>query len=197
MLILARVVQGLGASMMTPQTMAIITRIFPAAERGKATAVWGATAGIAMVVGPVLGGVLTDGLGWQWIFFVNMPVGILAFVMAVRLVPNLPTHAHNFDWLGVALSGTGLFLLAFGIQEGHQKHWADWIIAMIVGGVALLARSSSRSRATSRSRWCPSASSRDRNFSVSNVAITVMGFVAASMGFPLMLWAQAVRGFSP
>ncbi|HEX7740309.1 MAG TPA: MFS transporter, partial [Marmoricola sp.] len=91
MLILARVVQGFGASMMTPQTLAIITRIFPASDRGKAMAVWGATAGVAMVVGPILGGVLTDGLGWEWIFFVNIPVGILAFVMAWRLVPALPT----------------------------------------------------------------------------------------------------------
>ena len=112
MLILARVVQGLGAAFMTPQTMAIITRIFPAADRGKAMAVWGATAGIAMVVGPVLGGVLTDGLGWEWIFFVNVPVGLLAFVMAMRLVPNLPTHAHHFDWLGVALIGAGAVLVA-------------------------------------------------------------------------------------
>src|SRR3954447_17788702 len=110
MLIAARVVQGLGAAMMTPQTMAVITRIFPAAERGKAMAVWGATAGVAMVVGPVLGGVLTGGLGWEWIFFINLPVGVLAFVLAWRLVPALPTHQHSFDWLGVALSGIGLFL---------------------------------------------------------------------------------------
>ncbi len=197
MLILARVVQGLGAALMTPQTMAIITRIFPAAERGKAMALWGATAGIAMVVGPILGGVLTDGLGWEWIFFVNVPVGALAFVLALRLVPNLPTHAHHFDWLGVALSGIGLFLLAFGIQEGHQKQWADWIIAMIVGGVAFLVAFVFWQARNKQEPLVPLSLFSDRNFSVSNVAITVMGFVAASMGFPLMLWAQAVRGFSP
>ena len=197
MLILARVVQGLGASMMTPQTMAIITRIFPAAERGKAMAVWGATAGIAMVVGPVLGGVLTDGLGWEWIFFVNVPVGALAFAMAWRLVPSLPTNEHRFDWLGVALSGAGLFLLAFGVQEGHQKHWAGWILAMIVGGVALLVAFVFWQSRNKKEPLVPLTLFTDRNFSVSNVAITVMGFVASSMGFPLMLWAQAVRGFSP
>jgi EmrB/QacA subfamily drug resistance transporter len=196
-LILARVVQGLGASMMTPQTMAIITRIFPAAERGKAMAIWGATAGIAMVVGPVLGGVLTDGLGWEWIFFVNVPVGALAFAMAVRLVPNLPTHAHRFDWLGVALSGIGLFLLAFGVQEGHQKHWAGWIVAMIVGGLVFLAAFVLWQSRNRQEPLVPLGLFGDRNFSVSNAAITVMGFVASSMGFPLMLWAQAVRGYSP
>ena len=197
MLIVARVVQGLGASMITPQTMAIITRIFPPAERGKAMAAWGATAGVAMVVGPILGGVLTNGLGWEWIFFVNVPVGILGFILAVRQVPALPTHQHSFDWLGVALSGVGLFLLAFGIQQGHQEHWAGWIIAMIVGGVALLVVFVLWQARNRREPLVPLRLFRDRNFSVSNVAITVMGFVGVSMGYPLMLWAQAVRGYSP
>jgi EmrB/QacA subfamily drug resistance transporter len=197
MLIVARVVQGLGAAMITPQTMAIITRIFPPAERGKAMAAWGATAGVAMVVGPILGGVLTHGLGWEWIFFVNVPVGILGFVLAVRQVPALPTHQHSFDWLGVALSGVGLFLLAFGIQQGHQEQWAGWIVAMIVGGVALLVVFVLWQARNRREPLVPLGLFRDRNFSVSNVAITVMGFVGVSMGYPLMLWAQAVRGYSP
>ncbi|MFI2707302.1 DHA2 family efflux MFS transporter permease subunit [Nocardioides sp. CER28] len=197
MLIVARVVQGLGASMMTPQTMAIITRIFPAAERGKAMAVWGATAGVAMVVGPILGGVLTDGLGWEWIFFVNIPVGIVGFVLAWRLVPALSTHEHSFDWLGVALSGVGLFLLAFGIQEGHDKNWAPWIIAMIVGGIVMLGLFVLWQARNRREPLVPLGLFKDRNFSVSNVAITVMGGVGASMGYPLMLYAQAVRGDSP
>jgi EmrB/QacA subfamily drug resistance transporter len=197
MLIVARVVQGLGASMITPQTMAIITRIFPAAERGKAMAVWGATAGVAMVVGPILGGVLTDALGWEWIFFVNIPVGVLGFVLAVQRVPKLPTHPHVFDWLGVVLSGIGLFLLAFGVQEGHDKHWAGWIIAMIVGGLAVLGVFLGWQAVNKQEPLVPLGLFRDRNFSVSNMAITTMGFIAASFGFPLMLWAQAVRGFSP
>ena len=197
MLIVARVVQGVGASMMTPQTMAIITRIFPQADRGKAMAVWGATAGVAMVVGPIAGGVLTDGLGWEWIFFVNVPVGVVAFVMAVLLVPALPTHEHRFDWLGVALSGVGLFLLAFGVQEGHEHHWALWILAMIVGGIVMLALFVYWQATNKNEPLVPLGLFKDRNFSVSNTAITVMGGVGASMGYPLMLWAQAVRGYSP
>lgn len=197
MLILARVVQGFGASMMTPQTMAIITRIFPAADRGKAMSIWGATAGAAMVAGPLLGGVLTDGLGWEWIFFINIPIGVLAFGAAMRLVPSLPTHEHRFDWLGVILSGVGLFLLAFGIQEGHEHHWAGWIVSMIVGGVAVLGLFVAWQAVNRREPLVPLSLFRDRNFSVSNVAITVMGFMGASFGYPLMLWAQAVRGYSP
>ncbi len=196
-LILARVVQGFGASMMTPQTMAIITRIFPPAQRGSAMAVWGATAGVAMVVGPILGGVLTDGLGWEWIFFVNIPFGIIAFAMAWRLVPSLPTHAHRFDWLGVALSGAAMFLLCFGIQEGHQKDWASWIIAMIAGGVVLLVLFIVWQRLNRAEPLVPLSLFKDRNFSVSNVAIACMGSIGAAFGFPLMLYAQAVRGYSP
>lgn len=197
MLIIARVVQGLGASMITPQTMAIITRIFPAAERGKAMAVWGATAGVAMVVGPILGGVLTDALSWNWIFFVNLPVGVVGFVLAMRLVPALPTNQHRFDWIGVALSGVGLFLLAFGIQEGHEKHWAGWIIAMIVGGLAVLALFVVWQGRNKQEPLVPLGLFKDRNFSVSNIAISMMGAIGASMGYPLMLYAQAVRGDSP
>ena len=79
MLIAARVVQGIGAALLTPQTLSTITRIFPPERRGVAMSVWGATAGVATLVGPLAGGVLVDGLGWQWIFFVNVPVGIIGF----------------------------------------------------------------------------------------------------------------------
>jgi MFS family permease len=117
--------------------------------------------------------------------------------MAWRLVPSLPTHEHSFDWLGVALSGIGLFLLAFGIQEGHDKNWAGWIIAMIVGGVVMLGLFVLWQARNRREPLVPLGLFTDRNFSVSNVAITVMGGVGASMGYPLMLYAQAVRGDSP
>lgn len=196
-LIMARVVQGVGAAMMTPQTMAIITRIFPAAQRGKAMALWGATSGVSMVVGPLLGGVLVDGLGWEWIFFINVPVGIVGFALAVRLVPVLETHQHSFDWLGVALSGVGMFLLVFGIQEGHQHAWAGWIIAMIVSGLVVLAAFVLWQRRNTREPLVPLGLFGDRNFSLSNVAISVMGFSITSIGFPFMIYAQAVRGYSP
>ena len=197
MLILARVVQGVGASMITPQTMAIITRIFPAARRGAAMALWGATAGVATLVGPILGGVLVDGLGWEWIFFVNVPVGAVGIVLALRLVPALPTNTHRFDWLGVALSGVGMFLIVFGLQEGKQKDWAGWIIAMIAGGVLVMVAFvvwQARNRAEP---LVPLGIFRDRNFSLANVAITVMGFTVTAILFPFMLYAQLVRGLSP
>jgi MFS family permease len=103
-LIAARVLQGLGAAIMTPQTMAVITRIFPPDRRGAAMAVWGATAGLATLVGPILGGVLVDGLGWEWIFFINVPIGVAGFILAWRNAPAFSTHPHRFDIPGVLLS---------------------------------------------------------------------------------------------
>jgi EmrB/QacA subfamily drug resistance transporter len=201
-LIVARVVQGLGAAMITPQTMAIITRIFPPARRGKAMALWGATAGVATLVGPILGGVLVDWLGWEWIFFINIPVGILALVLAWRLVPTLSTNTHRFDWLGVALSGAGMFLLVFGIQEGDQYDWGTitgeiTVWRMIVLGLVVFAAFVVWQRFNRREPLVPLGLFRDRNFSLANIAITSMGFAITGLAIPLMLYAQLVRGLSP
>src|SRR5699024_3406870 len=102
------------------QTMAVITRTFPPHRRGQAMSLWGATAGVAMLVGPLAGGLLIDHGGWEWIFCINVPVGIVGLVLAYLLVPRLPIHSHHFDWTGVALSAVGMFCLVFGIQEGDS-----------------------------------------------------------------------------
>jgi EmrB/QacA subfamily drug resistance transporter len=201
-LILARVVQGLGASMITPQTMAIITRIFPAARRGKAMALWGATAGVATLVGPILGGLLVDSLGWEWIFIINVPVGIVGFVLAWRLVPTLPTNTHRFDWLGVALSGAGMFLLVFGIQEGAQYDWGTitgqvTVWRMIILGLVVFTGFVLWQHYNRKEPLVPLELFRDRNFSLANIAISSMGFAITAFAIPLMLYAQLVRGLSP
>ncbi|WP_328990635.1 DHA2 family efflux MFS transporter permease subunit [Kribbella sp. NBC_01245] len=202
MLIVARVFQGFGASMMTPQTMAVITRIFPADERGRAMSLWGAVAGVATLVGPILGGVLVDGLGWEWIFFINAPVGVIGFVLAMRLVPDLPTNEHRFDWLGVALITVGLFCLVFGIQEGQKYDWGTItgpisVWALISTGLVVIALFLFWQSRNPREPLLPLSLFRDRNFSLANIAITTIGFSITAMTFPLMLYAQSVRGLSP
>ncbi|HEY1135707.1 MAG TPA: DHA2 family efflux MFS transporter permease subunit [Nocardioides sp.] len=201
-LIIARVFQGFGASMMTPQTMAVITRTFPAARRGGAMALWGATAGVATLVGPILGGVLVDGPGWEWIFFINVPVGVVAFVLAWRLVPTLPTHTHSFDWLGVALSAVGMFLLVFGIQEGEKYDWGTITgvlsVPLLIGaGLVVLAVFLVWQSRIRREPLVPLGLFRDRNFSLSNTGITLVSFAITAFSFPVTLWAQAARGWSP
>jgi EmrB/QacA subfamily drug resistance transporter len=196
-LIVARVAQGLGAAMMAPQTMAIITRIFPPVNRGRAMAVWGLTVGVSTLLGPLMGGVLVDALGWEWIFFVNLPIVAVAFVLAVRLVPVLETHPHRFDWWGVALSGAGMFLLVFAIQEGHQQDWATWIWLMILAGLVVLALFIGWQYLNFGEPLLPLSLFRDRNFSLGNAAVAIVGLAITAMAFPLMLYAQGVRGMSP
>ena len=196
-LIAFRAVQGIGAGLMTPQTMAVITRTFPASRRGIAMALWGAVAGVATLVGPLLGGVLVDGPGWEWIFFVNVPIGVGAFIAAQLLVPHLETHQHSFDWLGVVLSGIGMFLLVFGLQEGHSYDWNGWVWACIGGGVVVIGVFLWWQRVNTKEPLVPLRLFKDRNFSVANVAITTVGFAFTSMFIPLVYYFQAVRGLTP
>ncbi len=197
MLIAFRAVQGLGAALMTPQTMAVITRTFPPAQRGAAMGLWGATSGVAMLVGPLAGGLLVDGLGWEWIFFINLPVGVVGFVLAWILVPKLETHPHHFDIVGVVLSAAALFLIVFGLQEGEAYDWAGWVWVMIVAGVVILAGFLWQQARTRSEALVPMELFRDRNFSVANIGIATVGFAVTSMSLPLMFFLQLARGLTP
>ena len=202
MLIAARAMQGFGAALMTPQTMAVITRIFPPNQRGAAMGLWGAVAGVATLLGPILGGLLVDSLGWEWIFFVNLPVGIIAFIAAWRLVPTLPTHSHRFDWLGVALSAIGMFLLVFGIQEGARYDWGTivgpiTVWGLIISGLVVLVAFVLWQRFNTAEPLLPLSLFADRNFSLSNVAISLVGFAITAMPLPLAFYFQIARGLEP
>lgn len=201
-LIWARVVQGLGASLMTPQTMAVITRVFPRERRGPAMALWGSVAGIATLVGPLLGGLLIDWRGWEWIFYVNVPVGVVAFVLVTRFVPTLETHSHTFDLVGVLLSAVGLFCFVFGLQEAETYHWGTIggpiSVPLLLGvGIVCLAVFAWWQSRVRTEPLVPLSLFKDRNFSVSNVAITTVGFTMTAVIIPFMLYLQVVRGMSP
>ncbi len=197
MLVAARVAQGVGAALLTPQTLSTITRIFPAERRGVAMSVWGATAGVATLVGPLAGGVLVDRLGWQWIFFVNVPIGIIGLGLAVWLIPVLPTQRHRFDFIGVVLSGVALFLLVFALQEGQSNDWALWIWLMIAAGAVLMAAFVYWQSINKDEPLIPLRVFSDRDFWLSNVGIAVIGFVVTGMVLPVMFYAQAVCDLSP
>jgi drug resistance transporter, EmrB/QacA subfamily len=202
LLITARVFQGLGAAMMTPQTMAVITRIFPPQNRGQAMGLWGATAGVATLVGPILGGVLVDAFGWEWIFFINVPVGVVAFTFAWRLVPHLETHSHRFDILGVVLSAVGMFLLVFGIQEGQTYDWGVitgpiTVWGLIIAGIVVLVLFVVWQALNKKEPLLPLGLFTDRNFAIANLVITTVGFTITSMAVPLIYFIQLVYGFTP
>lgn len=196
-LIAARVMQGLGAALLTPQTLSTITRIFPPERRGVAMSLWGATAGVATLVGPLAGGVLVGRLGWEWIFFVNVPVGVIGLGLAVWLIPALPTRKHRFDIIGVALSGIGMFLVVFGLQEGQGHHWAAWIWAVIVAGIGFFTAFVYWQSINRNEPLIPLQMFADRDFSLSNIGVAVIGFVVTAMMLPVMFYAQVVCGLSP
>src|SRR5450755_2765616 len=124
-LIAFRAVQGLGAAMLVPQTLAILTMVFPPERRGAAFGVWGAVAGVATVAGPTLGGLLVTAFDWRYIFFINVPIGIIVIALTVVLIPDLRAgRRHRFDISGVILASAALLLICFGLVDGQKYGWS-------------------------------------------------------------------------
>ena len=190
--------QGIGAALLTPQTLSTITRIFPPERRGVALSVWGATAGVATLVGPLAGGVLVDGLGWQWIFIVNVPIGVIGLGLALVFVPALPTEKHRFRRARRR-----------AVRRRHVPHRLRAAGGPVprLGAVDLgPARRRASPRWSAFVYWqsvnpheplIPLKIFRDNDFSLSNVGIAVIGFAVTAMILPVMFYAQAVCGLSP
>jgi EmrB/QacA subfamily drug resistance transporter len=202
-LIAARAVQGLGAALMTPQTLSFITRLFPQEKRGVPISVWGAVAGVATLAGPVLGGLLVEHVGWQWIFLINVPIGLVSLLIAVTALPNWqPRRRMRFDPLGMVLCGAGLLALVFGIQNGQHYHWGAvvgpvTIVHVLVAGAVLLGAFVYR-QVTVRGRepLVPTALFRDPTFTYANLTHAAMGFAMTGMFLPLVLYLQTVLGLT-
>jgi EmrB/QacA subfamily drug resistance transporter len=137
---LARGLQGVGGAAMFATSLALIAQEFQGPERGTAIAAWGATVGGAVAVGPLVGGALTDGLGWEWIFFVNIPIGIGTVVLAATQAgESHDPDAKRLDWAGLVTFSLGLFALIFGLLRGNAEGWGSGlIVGALVGAAALL-----------------------------------------------------------
>jgi EmrB/QacA subfamily drug resistance transporter len=138
-LIVARAVQGCGAAMMLPSTLSVITAIFPVSRRGAALGIWAAVSGAALAVGPLVGGALVDGAGWSWIFYINVPVGIVAFVLTLLLVPESrdTSKDQHLDLAGLVTSGVAMFLLTFGLIEANRFGWSSPALILCFVGSAV------------------------------------------------------------
>lgn len=199
LLIAARAVQGLGAAAMTPQTMAFITHLFPPHRRGAALGVWGSVAGFATVSGPLLGGLLVTTLGWEWIFFVNLPLGVVALVLVLRWVPDWrPGRSHRFDVLGIVLCCLGLGLVVFGVQNGEHYGWGrvagpiNITEIIVTGAVLLVVFVLWQAAGRNTEPLLPLRIFGNRNFSLGNVANVIIGFSVTGLFVPLVLFVQTV-----
>jgi EmrB/QacA subfamily drug resistance transporter len=202
-LIAARVAQGIGGALLTPQTLSVLTVIFPPERRGAAFGIWGAVAGVATVAGPTLGGLLVTNWGWRWIFFVNVPFGIAALVLAAIVMPDLKLNRrHRLDWAGTLLVTAGLFLVTFGLIEGQPHNWGKAVgpitIPMIIGlGVAIIVIFLIQQYLQRQSEpLVPFAIFKDRNFSVMNYVVSSLGFGMFGLFVPLVIYLQSVQGMS-
>lgn len=199
LLIAARAAQGIGAAILTPQTMSVINRIFPRERRGSALGVWGAVGSVATLVGPVLGGVIVTAFGWRGVFLIHLPVGILAVILATMWVPTLPTFARRIDAPSVVVSVLGMTALVVAVQQGPGLGWPAWSVGLGVLGllfIALFIRLQATASRRNSSPLVPLTMFRNRNYSLGVFSIATMGFTASSMMLPVMLWLQDGQGLN-
>jgi EmrB/QacA subfamily drug resistance transporter len=199
MLIGARLAQGIGAAMMIPAALSILTTSFSeGGDRNKAIGAWGATAGLASALGVFLGGVLSEGPGWRWVFFVNLPVCVLDLLVAFRLVASdhRRPRVANFDALGALLATSGMLLLTYAIIKAPEIGWGKArTVGQLAGAAALLA-AFALNETRQRNPLFPFSILRIKGLAAADLTqvIAMAGFYA--MFFFLTLYMQNVLGFS-
>ena len=201
LMIIFRIIQGAAGGVMQPLSQAIMLESFPPHERGEAMALWGLGIVVAPILGPVLGGWLTDNYSWRWVFYINIPVGIAALVMIRRYVfdpPYIRRGSEHTDFWGLGMMVIGIGSLQIALDQGQEKDWfgSDWITTLLVLAVVgivlfiiheLLARN-------------PIVDLRvfkDRTFATGVVLMTLMGFVLYGSLVILPIMLQGLLGYSP
>jgi EmrB/QacA subfamily drug resistance transporter len=201
-LIAARVFQGVGGALLTPQTLAILTSLFPPERRGAAFGIWAGVAGLATLAGPTVGGAIVTYIDWRWIFYVNVPIGIAALVATFLIIPDIrPGRRHGWDFVGVILATAGLFGLVFGLIEGERFKWGEidsYVITIpeVIGaGVVLLVLFVIWERYQAEP-LVPLSLFEERNFAVANWIAASIAFGMMSLFLPIVIYLQSVRDFS-
>ncbi len=196
---ISRAVQGIGGAVMFAVSLALITQEFAAGrERGAAMGVYGATIGVAVAVGPLVGGAITEGIGWEWVFFLNVPIGLLALLItALQVRESRDPHATRIDWAGQAAFSGSLLLLVLALLRGNNEGWGSaQIIAMFVGAALLMVAFVAIERRVSEP-MLPLGLFRIRSFTgVQIAAFGVSGSLFALFLY-LTLYLQNYLGLSP
>ena len=198
-----RAIQGLGAALLMPQTLAMLTMVFPTERRGAAFGVWGAVAGVATIAGPTLGGLLVTAFDWRYIFFINLPIGAVVLVLTIILIPDLRTgQRHRFDVAGVALASAALLAICYGLVEGQKYDWGTITsflsipLVLAVGAALLAAFLLVQARRQDREPLVPFALFRDRNYALMNLVAATIAIGMLGIFLPFTIYLQTVLGFS-
>jgi len=201
-LVAARVLQGLGGAVMTPQTLAILTSVFPPERRGAAFGTWSGVAGLASVAGPALGGIIVTHLSWNWIFFLNLPLGIITVVMALAFIPNTRTgRSHSLDVVGVLLATVGLFGIVFGLIEAQRYQWGEVAFGIgiwhCLGGGAVLLVLWVMWERRQPEPMVPHQLFKNRNYILMNWVGAAMSFGMLGLFFPITIYLQSALRMNP
>jgi EmrB/QacA subfamily drug resistance transporter len=195
-LIAARAVQGIGGAIVTPLTLTILSGAFPAERRGVALGAWSGIAGLAVAAGPLVGGAVVEGIAWQWIFWLNVPIGLAALPLT-RLLTESRGPDKALDLPGLGLVSAGLFGLVWGLVHGNGDGWGSpQIVASLAIGAALLAAFVAW-EARAREPMLPLRFFKDRAFSAANGASLAMYFGMFGSIFLLSQFFQTAQGYSP
>ncbi|HEX2495448.1 MAG TPA: MFS transporter [Gaiellaceae bacterium] len=197
-LIAARVVQGAGAALMNPATLSIIAATFPPHQRGMAIGIWAGVSALALAIGPLVGGLLTEQLDWSWIFFVNVPIGILGIVASFVLIPESKdtSREQRLDLPGLVTSGIGLFALTYGLIEANTYGWtssrilASFALAAVMLVAFVLLETHQRLPMLDLSLF------RNRTFSGANLAVLLVALAMFGVFFFVSLYMQGILGYS-
>lgn len=196
-LIAARAIQGAGAAIVTPLTLTLVSGAFPPEKRGAALGIWGGISGLGVALGPLFGGAVVEGISWNWIFWLNVPVGLILLPLAMRKLPESTGPDKALDLRGLMLAGTGLFGLTFGIIRGESLGWTSTTVLVSLGtGVALLAAFVAW-QLRAREPMLPMRFFRSRGFSATNGLSFAMFFGTFGAIFLLSQFFQVAQGLGP
>jgi EmrB/QacA subfamily drug resistance transporter len=197
MLVLARAVQGAGAAAVMPLSLTLLVGSVSTLLRPLAIGIWGGVSGLGVALGPLIGGAVVEGFSWQAIFWLNVPLGIIAVPLAIIALPNSVGARLHADVWGVLLAGLGVLGIVYGIVRGNDAGWLSAeVLFALIGGTALLAAFLWRESRVA-APLLPLRLFRDRSFSVSNAVGLTFSFGAFGAVFILIQFLQIVQGYSP
>jgi EmrB/QacA subfamily drug resistance transporter len=196
-LIAARAIQGLGAAIITPLSLTLLSEAFPAERRGLALGVWSGVSGLGVALGPVVGGAVVEGFSWQWIFWLNVPVGLAVAPVALAMLAESRGPARSLDVPGVSLASAGLLGVVFGIVRAQTLGWTSTTVLASMGvGVALLAAFVAW-ELRAKTPMLPMRFFRNRAFAATSGVSLAMFFGAFGSIFLLAQFFQVAQGYSP